>query len=255
MITSDYTVTVNDDSCLDQPRRGRECPRSIKMPTDAIVPQFQSEFREAQTMRLTVYRLLPVVPALLLALVIPVPGRADEPTAQDRSAEPVRPPESAAPESPGLSCDPMTAERMGELIRRIDPRARSEGNTFEFGLESYRVAVIYDEAADRMRIIIPIESTGEIDEKDLMRLMQANFDSALDARYAIARDILWATYIHPLSSLTDAQFLVGVGQTANIVATYGTSYSSGMFIFGGGDSAELERRKLIDRLKELETST
>ena len=163
--------------------------------------------------------------AAALVLALALDGRADE------HEPPVTPsqPDGRATTTPG----PMTAERMGELIRRIDPRAR----------------------ADRMRIVIPIATTEDIDEDQLMRLMQANFDSALDARYAIARDILWATFIHPLGSLTDEQFLVGVGQTANIVATYGTTYSSGMFVFGGGDSAEVERRKLIDRLKELEIET
>ncbi len=31
--------------------------------------------------------------------------------------------------------------------------------------------------------------------------MQANFDTALDARYAIAKGALWSTFIHPLSDL------------------------------------------------------
>lgn len=60
-------------------------------------------------------------------------------------------------------------------------------------------------------------SAGE----ELLRLLQANFDSALDARYAVARGILWAVYIHPLSALTDREFLPGLGQTVNIVRTYG----------------------------------
>ncbi len=193
------------------------------------------------------HRLLAGWLAIALALSAAGTGLADE-HGDDADAPPSA---QSGPEAES----PMTAARMGELIRRIDPNMRAEGNTFEFGVETYRVAVIYDEAADRMRIVIPIERVEAIDAERLLRLMQANFDTALDARYAIARDILWATFIHPLSSLDDEQFLVGVGQTANIVATYGTSYSSGIFVFGGGDSAEMERQQLIERLKELETST
>ena len=70
----------------------------------------------------------------------------------------------------------------------------------------------------------------------MLRIMQANFDSALDARYAIAQGKLWGTFIHPLSELSDLEFLIALGETANIVLSYGTSYSSGMFMFGGGDS-------------------
>lgn len=152
-------------------------------------------------------------------------------------------------------CSVMTAARLGELIQRIDNDAKHNGNSWEFRLESYLVAVIYDVAADRMRILIPIRSTEDIGQEELMRVMQANFDSALDARYAIAHKVLWGAFVHPLSTLTDEEFLTAVGETANIVATYGSSYSSGLFIFGGGDSADIQRRNLIDRLRELGTRT
>jgi len=39
--------------------------------------------------------------------------------------------------------------------------------------------------------------------------MQANFDSALDARYAIAKGKLWSAFIHPLSELNEEQFFSG----------------------------------------------
>jgi len=113
--------------------------------------------------------------------------------------------------------------------------------------------MVYDIGADRMRIVIPIEQTDELEDGELLRLMQANFDSALDARYAIARGLVWGTYIHPLSTLTDEEFLVGLGQTANVVLTFGDSYSSGMFMFNSGDSAEIEQRKLIEELKKHKT--
>ncbi len=38
-----------------------------------------------------------------------------------------------------------------------------------------------------MRVLIPIEGTDDLLKDELLRLMQANFDSALDARYAIAQ--------------------------------------------------------------------
>ncbi len=153
------------------------------------------------------------------------------------------------------NCKVMTAARLGELIQRIDGDAKRTGNTWEFGLESYLVAVIYDEAADRMRILIPIKSTEDMGQEELMRVMQANFDSALDARYAVAHKVLWGAFVHPLSALSDREFLTAVGETANIVATYGSSYSSGLLIFGGGDSADIQRRNLIERLRELGTRT
>lgn len=154
--------------------------------------------------------------------------------------------------APALNSDPMTAQRLGELIRRIDEDAEASGPTWAFRVADLEVTVIYDVDADRMRIIIPIGPAENIPKEELVRVMQANFDSALDARYAIANGMLWGTFVHPLSELSDEEFLVGLGETANIVLTYGTSYSSGLLIFGGGDSAEM-RRNLIEELRKERT--
>ncbi len=148
---------------------------------------------------------------------------------------------------------PMTAERLGELILSIDDEATLDGSSWFFKILDLEVVLIYDIGADRMRIVIPIEKTEELDDGELLRMMQANFDSALDARYAIARGLVWGTYIHPLSTLTAEEFLVGLGQTANVVLTFGSSYSSGMFMFNSGDSAEIEQQKLIEELRKHKT--
>lgn len=98
-----------------------------------------------------------------------------------------------------------------------------------------------------MRIIIPIGDAEELDEDDLKRMMQTNFDSALDARYALG-------CVHPSAKHVDRhEFLVGLGEIADVVLSYGSSYSSGLFIYGNGDSTEIERRRLIEELRKTET--
>ena len=143
---------------------------------------------------------------------------------------------------------PMTVERMAELIQRIDEEAVQDGNTWLFHVGTLETILVYDEGADRMRVMIPINEADALPPEELERLLQANFDSALDARYAIANGLLWGVFIHPLSSLTDEDFLLGIGQTANVVTSFGTSYSSGMFIYGGGDTESIEQQKLLDDL-------
>jgi hypothetical protein len=142
----------------------------------------------------------------------------------------------------------MNNERLAELIHRIDKSAQGKPGYWVFVVEGREVSVITDERADRMRIIVPVAPTKDINKDRLYRLMQANFDSSLDARYSIANDILWAAFIHPLSDLGDKEFLSGLGQTVNLALTYGESYSSGALVFGGGDSQALQRRELIDKL-------
>lgn len=143
----------------------------------------------------------------------------------------------------------MTAEHMGELIQVVDEDAVQSGSSWFFQVEGLETTVVFDENADRMRIVIPIIAADELAPDMMLRMMQANFDSALDARYAIADGQVWGTFIHPLSSLSDEEFLVGLAQTANVVLTFGTSFSSGMFLFNGGDSGEIERQKLIEELR------
>ena len=154
---------------------------------------------------------------------------------------------------PDMAATPMTAERLGELVLRIDSEAQQSGSAWQFMVDGFETVLVYDIDADRMRVMIPINDADALPPEELVRLMQANFDSALDARYAIANDLLWGVFIHPLSALTDMEFLLGVGQTVNVAATFGESYSSGMFMFGGGDSGELEleRQRLLQELEGL----
>lgn len=144
---------------------------------------------------------------------------------------------------------PMTPDRLGEILRAVDPETQLAGNQAQLTIRDVPVIVIMDPQADRMRVVIPIRAAADMSPEELLRVMQANFDTALDARYAVANGRLWSTFIHPLSPLERDQFLSGLGQTVNLALSYGTLYSGGALTFGGGDSAELHRQ-LIDELLE-----
>lgn len=153
-------------------------------------------------------------------------------------------------ESEQQAVDPMTLARLDAIIRRVDEAAERQDNVWQLKVEGISVSIITDTNADRMRIVTGVIEVDKLQPATLMRLLQANFDTALDARYAIAQDILWGTFIHPLSALDDEEFLSGLGQTVNLVLTFGTTFSSGVFSFGGGDSNGILQRELIDRLLE-----
>ncbi|MEO0753772.1 MAG: type III secretion system chaperone [Pseudomonadota bacterium] len=139
------------------------------------------------------------------------------------------------------------AARLLAFVTELDGDAELQVNGALFTVEDVQLQLVFDLNADRMRLLTPIAPADDIPAADLVRMMQANFDSALDARYGIAQGALWATFIHPLASLTMDDFASGIGQTVNLVRTYVTTYSSGALVFGGGDSAE-ENRQLIDEL-------
>ncbi|WP_342716119.1 hypothetical protein [Marivita hallyeonensis] len=148
----------------------------------------------------------------------------------------------------------MTFVRMAEIISQLDEDARVQGNVIELTLADVPVMVIADPVADRMRAMVPIRSADGLDADELMRLMQANFDTALDARYAVAQGRLWGTFIHPMSPLEQNQLISALAQTVTVALTYGQAYSSGALSFGGGDSRGIYEdilRDLLERGEEL----
>jgi len=162
---------------------------------------------------------------------------------------PLDPPTPPADESAPGDAVVEAAARLRETVKRIDPLAKFSGAGAEFTVNGVSLLLIYDINADRMRVIAPVAEAGALSAEQTTRLMQANFDSALDARYAVAKGYLWAIFLHAITSLDGAEFGSGVAQTVNLVTTYGKSYNSGVHVFGGGDSLE-EQQELIEELEK-----
>ncbi len=144
---------------------------------------------------------------------------------------------------------PMTLETLDTIIKTLDPNAQTNGTAWQMVIGEVSVIIITDTHADRMRAMAYIREASGITPEEMMRMMQANFDSALDARYAIAHGGLWSAFIHPLSPLEKDEFISGLGQVVNLATSYGTLYSGGALQFGGGDSGAIQR-ELIDELLE-----
>ncbi|PVA11856.1 hypothetical protein DC366_02650 [Pelagivirga sediminicola] len=154
--------------------------------------------------------------------------------------------ERAAGEA-GAIMRPMTAERLSRIVAALDPDATRHGKGWRLIVGGQIVLLTADAEAGRLRAMVPIRSTDGLEAADLTRLMQANFDAALDGRYAIARGILWSVFVHPLPTLDKDHLIAGLAQVATLAQTYGTLYSGGALQFGGGDSGDLQR-SLIDEL-------
>lgn len=143
-------------------------------------------------------------------------------------------------------------DMMEEVIGALDGEATRNGNNWQFTLEERMMIVVTDANAGRMRIITPIAEAGALPQEALERLMQANFDTALDARYAIGQGLVWGVFLHPLDSLTTRDFASGVLQTKSLADTFGTTFSSGALNYGGGDSGAILEEQLKELLEQLE---
>jgi len=84
-----------------------------------------------------------------------------------------------------------------------------------------------------MRVISPVAQTSELDDELIRECMKANFDRALDARYAISGEYLWSAFIHPLTELKDTQLIDALDQVATLAKNFGSSFTSSELLFGG----------------------
>lgn len=101
------------------------------------------------------------------------------------------------------------------------------------------MVVLADPLAGRMRLMVPVldehGAPPEMNEALLTRVMQANFATALDARYALRDGQLWTAFIHPLPTLSREGLRNGMLQAATLAHTFGTTYTSTGLELGGGE--------------------
>ena len=127
----------------------------------------------------------------------------------------------------------MTNARLDELVNELSGEVQGQLGYWQMKVSGRDVLVVTDETHNRMRIMTPVSDEKTLDAEELHRLLSANFDRALDAKYAISQNTLWSVFTHPLAGLTDEQFIGCVGQVVTLADNFGTSYSSSGLFFGG----------------------
>ncbi|QCW99402.1 hypothetical protein FGM00_04480 [Aggregatimonas sangjinii] len=147
------------------------------------------------------------------------------------------------------SAQDMTPERLKELIVQVADTTDTSGNSIQFVYKETLLICVYDENANRMRIISPVVKKEDLEEEQLLNALVANFHSALDVKYALSDEIIWSVFIHPLKELADHQVLDAIHQVYAAAATFGTSYSSTSLVFPGNTKKKEVPKKLIERKK------
>lgn len=145
-----------------------------------------------------------------------------------RSQEPI----AELPQAVESRKAPMTLDRIDHVIATEGTNVKRENGYWEAEIDGVRLAVVTDVNADRMRIITPITDVDRLPEGALHLLLEANYHSALDARYAINAEVVYGAYIHPLSPLDEAELKSALHQVASLYNTFGSTFSSGELIFG-----------------------
>lgn len=125
----------------------------------------------------------------------------------------------------------MTEENMQSFVRENSVVINEEKGYMYFKYLATKMVLLSDEEHNRMRIISPITAYSNLAPKIKDSLMHSNFHKALDARYAVSEDTLYACFIHPLSSLTLEDLESALKQVFNLTISFGKTYSSGQLDF------------------------
>jgi hypothetical protein len=125
----------------------------------------------------------------------------------------------------------MTQEKMEAYVLQNAQVLGEEEGYILFRFQGVKMALISDEEHNRMRIIAPITRYSNLAPKIKDSLMHSNFHLALDARYAVSEDTLYAAFIHPLSTLAQEDLESALKQVYNLTSSFGKTYSSGQLDF------------------------
>ena len=148
-----------------------------------------------------------------------------------------------------ISAQNMNPEILYQLIEQEADTVQVAGNSYQFIYNDALLICIYDESANRMRIISPIVKREEIGEEELLNSLVANFHSALDVKYALSDEILWSVFTHPLQQLSEEQVIDAIQQVYEAALTFGTTYSSTTMVFPGNTKkVEKPKPKPLDKI-------
>lgn len=137
----------------------------------------------------------------------------------------------------------MTNGKMGTIFEQMADSIQGKNGQWQFKINDVFFVCVTDSTHNRMRIMSPIAEESRLDETLLRASLIANFHTALDVKYAISDDILWAVFIHPLKELTKQQVLDAISQTYYANINFGTSFSSTSLVFPGRKPAKKPTKK------------
>ena len=135
----------------------------------------------------------------------------------------------------------MTTSAIGKLLDSYLTELEGENGFWRGVREDVQIFVLSDDSHDRMRIMAPIGELKELETDVLKMLLEANYDRALDAKYALRGREVWSVSVHPLATLAPDDFASFLDQVVRLVKNTGSSYASSDLVFGAGQPGDADR--------------
>lgn len=108
-------------------------------------------------------------------------------------------------------------ELFGSAVEAI-AYSTSETNTpisWQIEASNFRLLVLLSEDFSWLRILIPITSAQEA-QPFMEQLLEANFDTTQETRYALHQDVLWGVFQHSCEGLVASDFSRAVRQLLSL---------------------------------------
>jgi len=121
---------------------------------------------------------------------------------------------------------PMTNAMLEKVLQRVQPGVKGGDGRWLIVRQGIPLLIFTDEIHNRLTIVAPAAEVTNVNRDMLMRMIEANFVSALDVRYAAFQGTIWAMFVHPFDSLRERDLLSALRQVVTLVETTGTTYSS-----------------------------
>lgn len=133
--------------------------------------------------------------------------------------------------------------RLDALIRGLDGvsgNIESEPGFWLFEYQGRTVYVVINPVNGQLQIMAPIVPVNMLNHATLIRTLEANFSATNEARYAIAKGLVWSVYVNSLATLVESEFVTSLKQVVSTAKKF-----SGLIVLeeptsGGNDSGTPE---------------
>jgi hypothetical protein len=129
----------------------------------------------------------------------------------------------------------MTSDGISKILDSYLTELEGKVGFWRGTRDEVQLFVLSDDDHDRIRIMAPIGEVKDLEPDLLHVLLQANYDRALDARYAMRGKEVWSVSVHPLATLAPDDFGDFLDQVVRLVKNTGSTYASSDLVFGGGE--------------------
>jgi len=131
-----------------------------------------------------------------------------------------------------IAQDKMNNKKIAKALSKVTHEVEGESGNWQVLYNDFPLFILTDESSNRMRIFTPIIEELELKVGQMKKMLEANFHSALDAKYSLYEGFVIGIYTHPLQELDEIQMVDAMKQVVNLSKNFGTSYTSTDMMFG-----------------------